>query len=290
MNVLILGGSGYIGSTLVKKMMNEWEITVVDNFAYGNETFEQYPQVKFVKESIRCLSCFKEYLDKADIIINFTCVHLLDSQGNPILDLEINTKAVLSLLVYLKENPDKGYIHISTGSIYHIRQYHSAMSHYVISKYAGELYTQLYLENGLKAAIVRPFYVYGAGKRYRDGVVDRFVKQALAGEPYTIHKPGNQNVTPTHVKDVANIIIEIVRQDAWRIVYDAVGSESFSIGGIADLIDEVLGIKNERVWTESSQDYGSSQITVYPFMIERVLNYYQPYSLRVRLQQMVDKH
>ena len=289
LNVLIIGGSGYIGSALVKKMMNEWKITVIDNFSYGIETWKDYPQVTMIKESIRCLSCIKEYLDEADIIINLTCIHLLDSKTNPILDLEINARSVLFLLVYLNENPDKGYIHISSGSIYHVRQYHSAPSHYALSKYIGELYTQLYIENGLKAAIIRPFFVYGPGTRYRDGVVDHFVKQALARKPYTIHRPGTQTITPTYIKDVVDIITEIIKQNAWGVVYDAVGNESFSIGELADLIDEVLGIKNERVIEDFPNLYGSSKITVYPYMIERVLNFYQPYSLRVRLQQMVDK-
>lgn len=296
-NVVILGGSGYLGSALIKKMMKKWKITVIDNLAYGKEKWEWYPEVTFVEESIRCLGCIHAYLHEADIIINFACIHLLDSKANPILDLDINVKSVLFLLEFIKnenysdnpENSDKGYIHISSGSIYQVRQYHSAPSHYALSKYMGELYTQLYIKNGLKAAIVRPFNVYGPGVRYRDGVVDKFLKQALEKAPYTIHRPGIQTITPTYVNDVVDIITEIVKQEAWGATYDAVGNESFTIGAVADLIDEVLGRKNERVLEDFPQVYGDSEIVVYPYMIEQKLNFYQPHSLKTRLQQMVDR-
>ena len=71
-NVLITGGSGYIGSELVNFLLPEHKVTVLDNLMYDRDSLLRYvpnENFDFVKGDVRDTKLFKQLLDKADIII-----------------------------------------------------------------------------------------------------------------------------------------------------------------------------------------------------------------------------
>jgi len=71
-NILITGGAGYIGSELVSYLLDEHNITVVDNLMYDASPllrYAQQPHFNFINGDIRDLRLLKELVDAHDIII-----------------------------------------------------------------------------------------------------------------------------------------------------------------------------------------------------------------------------
>ena len=73
MRILVTGGAGYLGSTLVPDLLgNDYDVTVIDNFMYQQASLNHVcsnPKFKIIKGDIRVLENIKPLLSKADIVI-----------------------------------------------------------------------------------------------------------------------------------------------------------------------------------------------------------------------------
>jgi nucleoside-diphosphate-sugar epimerase len=73
MRILVTGGAGYLGSTLVPDLLgNGYDVTVIDNFMYQQASLNHVcsnPNFKIIKGDIRVLENIKPLLSKADIVI-----------------------------------------------------------------------------------------------------------------------------------------------------------------------------------------------------------------------------
>ena len=72
MKILITGGAGYIGSELINYLIDDHEITVLDNLMYDPTTLLRYTQHKnfnFVKGDVRDLKILRRLLSSHDIIL-----------------------------------------------------------------------------------------------------------------------------------------------------------------------------------------------------------------------------
>ena len=121
--VLITGGAGYIGTTLIPMLLErEYKVTVLDNLIFNNGDrlvpFMKEDNFSFVKGDIRDLKLLKEAIKDKDVII-----HLAAYVGFPICRLkgekesyDVNTKATKDLVDMLGE--DQYLLFGSTGSNY----------------------------------------------------------------------------------------------------------------------------------------------------------------------------
>ena len=104
--VLITGGAGMIGSTIARLLVEQGaEVTVVD--AMGGKRFNLngiMDKIVFVKGDIRDLDRMKEWVDRADYVFSLAAqVSYVDSNHDPLLDLDINCRGHLNLLLALSQ-------------------------------------------------------------------------------------------------------------------------------------------------------------------------------------------
>tara|TARA_B100001540_G_C15791701_1_gene635724 strand:+ start:1033 stop:2043 length:1011 start_codon:yes stop_codon:yes gene_type:complete len=107
---LITGGSGFIGSNMVKYLLNKGQIIVIDKAKPVNQKYKNYKNVKFylldINNDKRIFKILKKH--KPDFIINFAAEsHVDKSIENPKGFAESNINGTLSLIISLKK-----YIHI----------------------------------------------------------------------------------------------------------------------------------------------------------------------------------
>ncbi len=122
-NILITGGAGYVGTTLIPMLLDRnYNITVVDNLIFNNGDrlipFMAHKNFNFIKSDIRDLTLMKQVVKGKDIVI-----HLAAYVGFPICRLkgeresyDVNTNATKSLVEMLSE--DQYLLFGSTGSNY----------------------------------------------------------------------------------------------------------------------------------------------------------------------------
>jgi nucleoside-diphosphate-sugar epimerase len=120
--VLVTGGCGYIGSALVPKIANEYEVVVLDSMLFGNY-LPSLPSVSIIEGDIRNNQLVRSALYGCTDVI-----HLAAIANDPCCDLkpaityEVNKNAVISLVQAAKDSGVRRFINASTGSVYGIKQ------------------------------------------------------------------------------------------------------------------------------------------------------------------------
>ena len=117
MNVLVIGGAGYIGSHCVRQLIEAGHNPVVlDNLVYGH-TGALLPSVKFYKGNLEDKKFVGEILDKEkiDIVMHFAAfINVGESVTNPIKYYYNNLSGVIALIETMLEHGVKKFVFSST--------------------------------------------------------------------------------------------------------------------------------------------------------------------------------
>jgi len=244
--VVILGGAGFIGSNLAKRLCGSYEVHVVDDLSGGDIRNIKDVPCKFHHVDYRYFDLLSV---NPDIIFHFACQKTIYSIEEPFRDLEINTKGTLQVLEYCRKH-DVPLIYASSGSVYGNPTVFPTPedypcrpeSPYGVSKWMAEEYCRLYHRMyGLDVKIVRPSSVYGPNQR-RFGVVTRFILQALKDKPFTIEGDGNQRRAFTYVDDFIDGFLTVWLKGKSGETYNIAGDVPYSINELASIVSEVLSV------------------------------------------------
>nr|WP_197969947.1 NAD-dependent epimerase/dehydratase family protein [Mesobacillus harenae] len=214
--VLVTGGAGFIGSHITELLLEQgYDVVVIDNLTSGS--LNNIPgKVTFHQADIN--SSETENIirtEKPDYLIHAAAqVSVANSIDSPLNDANINIIGTLRLLDYAKKYSIKKIIFSSTCAVYGEtgdisipRDYKvEPLSFYGASKFASELYIQLYCNfHQLPYTILRYANVYGPrqSSQGEGGVVSIFCKSLLAGKRPFIFGDGGQTRDFIYVKDVA---------------------------------------------------------------------------------------
>ena len=205
MNVLVVGGAGYVGGGIVDKLKENHNVTVFDSLIY-EESYRK--DVNFVYGDIRDKNKLLSVLNKNDAVIWLAA---LVGDGacsiNPELTFEINSESVK----FLAENFKKRIVFLSTCSVYGAQDgmLDETSSINPLSEYASsKVQAEEYLQNS-DAIIFRLGTLFGISDEFSrirlDLVVNILVTKALTEGKLTVF--GGEQWRPLlHVNDVANAI------------------------------------------------------------------------------------
>jgi UDP-glucose 4-epimerase len=227
--VLITGGAGMIGSTIARLLVEQGaEVTVVDAMlpTYGGNRFNLngiMDKIVFVKGDIRNLDRVKQWVDGADYVFSLAAqVSYVDSNNDPLLDLDINCRGHLNLLLALSQiNRQAKVVFTSSRFVYGSIDYNpvdeghdfNCLSIYGIHKLAGEKYYRFYHDaHGLDTVSVRITNPYGPRQQMKHskyGIVNWFIRLALEGKPLTVFGKGQQKRDYIFVEDLAEGILSV---------------------------------------------------------------------------------
>jgi len=204
-NVLVVGGAGYVGGGIVDKLKENHSVTVYDSLIY-EESYRK--DVKFVYGDIRDHEKLLELLNSNDAVIWLAA---LVGDGacaiNPELTFQINSESVK----FLAENFKKRIVFLSTCSVYGAQEgmLNESSSINPLSEYASsKVQAEEYLQNS-NAIIFRLGTLFGISDEFSrirlDLVVNILVTKALSEGKLTVFG-GDQWRPLLHVNDVANAI------------------------------------------------------------------------------------
>ena len=219
--VLVTGGAGFIGSNLVRHLIEEGNsVTVLDNFMSGYPgNLDPFPSVRIIEGDVRDRTAVELAMQGAEVVF-----HLAASVGNkrsidqPIMDAEINVMGTLQVLEAARKEGVRKIVASSSAGIFGelktmpIKEDHPIEpdSPYGCTKLCEEKlclsYAKLY---DIEAVCLRYFNVYGPNQRFDayGNVIPIFVFRMLRDEALIIYGDGEQTRDFVHVDDVvqANI-------------------------------------------------------------------------------------
>jgi UDP-glucose 4-epimerase len=242
---LITGGAGFIGSHLTEALLARGDhVVVLDNLATGRfanlDAVGAHPHFRFVQGSVLDELVVDEAVHECDAVVHLAAavgVRLIVEQPLRSFTTNIRGSEVVLTAAHRYRRP---VLVASSSEVYgknNTGPLHETMDRvlgptsverwsYSTAKAVDEILAFLYhRERGLPAVVARFFNTVGPRQSPAYGmVIPRLVRQALAGEPLTVHGDGQQSRTFCHVSDTVAAILGVLDEPA------AFG-EPFNIGG-----------------------------------------------------------
>src|SRR3989344_2221293 len=257
--VLVTGGLGFIGSNLVRRLVDMGAfVTVIDSLIpdYGGNLFNvkgYENKIKINISDVRDRFSMNHLVQNQDILFNLagTLSHV-DSMSDPFVDLEINCVSQLSILEACRfNNKDIKVVYAGTRNQYGKAKYLPVDEAHPLNPtdvngincIAGEKYHLLYNNvYGIKACSLRLTNTYGPRhlmKHSKQGVLSWFIRKILDGEVIELFGDGTQ------IRDL-NFVDDVVDGFLKAGISDKVWGEVFNLGGepisLIDFVKKVIKI------------------------------------------------
>lgn len=258
--ILVTGGAGNIGSSLVESLLEkDFEVFVFDNFITGNREnlSEENPRLNVVKVDINNKEALSDHWgdNRFEFVFHYAAlVGVERTQKSPIKVLD-DIKGISNILELSKESGVRRVFYSSSSEVYgepvEIPQNEettplNSRVPYAVVKNLGEAYFRTYLkEFGLEFTIFRFFNTYGPNQN-NDFVISRFIEQSVKGERISIYGDGSQSRSFLHVNDNIKFTNIVLEKDLFINEVVNVGSdEVISIKELANLIKKLTGSNSE---------------------------------------------
>lgn len=225
-NILLIGGSGFIGShlaeRLIKKKINK--LVVIDNLSVGKkENLNKIlNRIIFLRKDAENYKFLENIIKKhnIDYVFNLATLALPFSFKLPRKTFEVNIKIVLNLLELLKKKKFSSLCHFSTSEVYGTSVYKpmdenhptNPTTTYAAGKLAADKavisYNKMF---DIDAFIVRPFNNYGPRQPIlisEIGVIPKTIKRIYLNKSPIIYGDGKQERDFIFVKDTVNYVVD----------------------------------------------------------------------------------
>lgn len=284
MKWLITGGCGFIGTSLIARLVSEGghEIRVIDNLLVGSrQDLAEIARFNEISEAndwasegaelyvadIRDGKAVCEAGRGADVIVHLAAnTGVAPSVEDPCADCETNVLGTLNVLEAARANACKRVVFASSGAPLGVQTppLHEELaphpaSPYGASKLAGEGYCSAYFHCfGVETVSLRFGNVYGPRSGHKMSAVAKFIKQAMAGQRIEIYGDGQQTRDFIYVADLVDAILKASRAAD-------IGGETFQIATslettVRELCDALVSVLVQRGLPKPEVSFGENRM------------------------------
>ena len=263
-NILITGGSGFIGSAVAKYLVQEkHKVIVYDNNSRGKirRLSEVKNKIKFIKGDIRNKKKLLSIKGKIDTVIHLAYVNgtkFFYKKSYEILDIAVN--GLVNILEFCKVKKVKNFYLASSSEVYQnpnkiptdeeemlkIPNIYNPRYSYGGGKIISELYGIHFAKKYLKKFIIfRPHNVYGKDMG-NEHVIPEFInrfKKLKNNNNFLIYGTGNEIRSFIHIDDFISGFDKIFRKGKNREIYNIGTAQKIKIRDLAKLMSNILGKK-----------------------------------------------
>ncbi len=257
--VLVTGGAGFIGSQLVRLLVEQGAfVIVVDNLYTGKrENLAGLPadQVELHVVDLRDQAVMPELLKRVSIVYHLAALSVRHSLHSPYENHQVNAEGALRLLEMARHaGTIEQYVHVSTSEIYGTGSGDMTEDYpprpntvYGAAKLCGEMYALAYhLTYGFPAVVIRPFNAYGP-RCHHEGdsgeVIPLFMLRCLSGKEMVIFGDGMQTRDFTYVEDTARGIMQAgVTPACVGMILNLAYGKMVTINELANIVADVVGV------------------------------------------------
>lgn len=264
----MIGGSGFIGSHIVDRLMNDGEfVRVLDDMSNGSESnisaWLKNERFEFLLGDMRKEDVVNKAMEDIDVVyLEAAKVSVPLSVREPHLVMDVNVMGTTVVLDVCRKQDVEKVVVASSSSVYgdtptlpKVETMPTLpISPYAVSKLAQENLTYAFCSTyGLNTTSLRYFNVYGPRQRggHYAGVMSIFIKQAQQGIPLTIDGDGTQTRDFTFIDDVVTAnLLALQSPNSKGKFYNVGGGARISIDELADLIIELTGSKSTKEYKD----------------------------------------
>jgi UDP-glucose 4-epimerase len=255
---LVTGGGGFIGSNLVRGLLEAGhDVRILDNYSTGNRRniLDIADDVEIVEGELRSYERVHNAIRGVEIVFHLGALPSVPrSVQDPLTSSAVTIEGTLNVLLAARDEGIKRVVYASSSSVYgnggSLPRVESAapdpISPYAVAKLAAEKYcTSFSRVYGLETIALRYFNVFGPRQdptsQYA-AVVPRFITRIRDDEPVPIYGDGTQSRDFTYVANVVEGNLRAAEAEgANGVVLNVATGRSASVNELADRIAEVVG-------------------------------------------------
>lgn len=270
MKVLVTGGAGFIGSNLVKSLIQDARVSavkVLDNLETGSiknlAELKGNSKFEFIEGDIRNYAICLGAAEGMDIISHQAALGSVPrSVADPLTTHEVNATGTLNVFNAARENNIKRVVYAASSSTYGDHpglpkvedKIGAPISPYGITKLMNEIYAKVFADlYHMEFIGLRYFNVYGPYQNPAGpyaAVIPLFIKLFLVDKSPVINGDGEHSRDFTYVEDVvqANLLAMFTEsKDAVNQVYNIAKGEKTSLNDLVSILQEITNKKIEAV-------------------------------------------
>ncbi|MBL8098126.1 MAG: NAD-dependent epimerase/dehydratase family protein [Anaerolineales bacterium] len=270
--ILITGGAGFIGATIIGRLVQKNKIVVYDNLSRNSlkdRSFHNHKNLTMINGDVLDYENLAKAMQGCEIIVHCAAIAGIDTViKRPVHTMRVNMVGSANVLEAAANlSKCERVVCFSTSEVF--GQYAFRVSEtdntvmgkvgearwtYAVSKLAEEhLAISYHKEKGLPTTVVRPFNIYGPGQ-VGEGAMSIFIQKALKNQPIQVHGDGTQIRAWCYVDDMVDGTLLVMKHPK------AIG-ESFNIGnqeavvtiyGLAKMVKQALGSKSKITFSGKS--------------------------------------
>ena len=246
-NILIFGGSGFLGSWITKSLLKKnLKITIFDlrikTELLKNLIGDEFNNIDFIEGDITDFEGVLKATKDMDYILNLAGLMTPDCSSNPSLGAEVNVKGSINVFEAIKRNNIKFLIYTSSGGVYGNEDKYNPFpeTHYGAFKLAVEGIARAYFNESLISSVgLRPFVIYGPGREIGGTAgVTLACKAAKQNLKYTVGFSGKAGFV--YVEDVTNLVERLIDKAP-------VGAITMNINGITTSVENFVSIIKKNI-------------------------------------------
>jgi len=291
MRILVLGGTGFIGSHIVDALLDEGHtVKVIDRtLKHKNDKFPQF--VEYIQADFADSLVLLEALTGIDMVIHLVSSTVPGTSNlDPVADIQSNLVNSVNLLKAMQQAGVKRIIYFSSGGTVYgnpiqlpISESHPThpISSYGIIKLAIENYLFMYKElYGLTPIILRLSNPYGPrqGHLGSQGVIGTFLRRIIQGQPIKIWGDGSIIRDYIYIADAVSACMAALKLDQVG-VFNIGNGQGDSLLEIIKEIEHCTG-KSAEVDFEPSRGFDVKAVVLDTSLAKNVLGWQSEYSLR----------
>jgi UDP-glucose 4-epimerase len=254
--VLVTGGGGFIGSNLVRDLLERGdEVRVLDNFATGNRANLEGLDIEVVEGELRSYERVHNAVRGVEIVFHLGALGSVPrSVQDPLTSSAVNIEGTMNVLLAARDEGVRRVVYSSSSSVYGVRRdlpviesvAPDPLSPYGVAKLAAERYCVAFARvyESFESVVLRYFNVFGPRQspdsQYA-AVIPLFMARIAAGEPITINGDGEQSRDFTYVTNVVDATIRAAEVPgvSGRLL-NVAASAPVSVNELADTIGRIL--------------------------------------------------
>ena len=250
---VVTGGAGFIGSHMVDLLLaNDIRVRVVDNLVGGRvDNLAQHrddERLAVDTRDIRSLDAGDPLFDGVDLVFHFAGIgDIVPSIERPLEYMDVNVQGTVHVLEAARAAGVRRLVYAASSSCYGLADVPTTEAHpiapqypYALSKYQGEQavfhWHRVY---GLPVNAIRIFNAYGTRSRTTGAygaVFGVFLRQKLAGEPFTVVGDGTQRRDFVYASDVAAAFLAAARTEMVGEVWNVGAGAPQSVNRLVELL------------------------------------------------------
>ena len=262
MKVLVTGGAGFIGSNLVRALLERGDdVRVLDNFSTGNRGNLEGLDVEIVEGELRSYERVHAATRRTEVVYHLGALGSVPrSVQDPLTSNAVNVEGTLNVLLAARDEGVRRVVYSSSSSVYgnsgELPRTEAMppdpISPYGVAKLAAERYCVSFsrVYHDFETVVLRYFNVFGERQspfsQYA-AVVPLFVTAIADGRPVTIYGDGEQSRDFTYIGNVVDATMRAgAAADASGAIFNVAAGSPGSVNLLAETIGRILGKPVEK--------------------------------------------